>query len=1091
MATLSPITRPLDIAVTLGLSPQLIATTEPSYSLPFPHPSSFSFPSFSTYKSDDIDRPDDPCDGDFSLYHHTSTHHLLPLSPTSSSSLSPPHSLSSSASVASASSASSSTPPPCSACSSCCPQARRLALLVPALKQKVIHTASLMSLYQSTKAQVTQLESRLRASETAREEVGRAHSQCTSREGSWKEEVEMREVRLRAQDSHISQLKASYSKVLAEKEERGGRERSIKELQREVDQLLRKTERLREGHERMEAQQRKDREEEAVRRSTVADESIDWLTDDSPPHAPTPIIIELSPASPSSSSLPLPPSPERLSLPADSKPSSAAVGGSSSDFDVSRTMALATAAMNSLKAQLQQKTAVIQQLRAEKREWTRQQKKAGLPAVTSKDEKSISPTKRRKGSRGQVMSETPLDEFDDIAAEVERALQGHEEERGVKGTKEEQREEAGDETVKRDESPRDVIQVVRSEVVLAKLVTEPTVSAPAEVVKRKRGRPRIHPIKEKKEGAKRGRPRKTQPSGATPPTEPPTSSPSTLPPLPRLSSPPLVVEEAPTDSPPSPPTKLANVPVKTVDGMRSLPHAPPAHLLQQLPVLLHAFSSAAPQASTSVPVSTSVELSGVRGGLVGRLCDLLCPCPCSSQPLLVAPRWSSSLLAPAASLPPLIPSPLVDKCRWCSPHAPPSSLSSSLCGSRELLHWNDFIDSLLRYCTSSRAEGASSPQSCIDLLLALSAQMTSRWHELQPGSSQHISGSSLLDQFFSRAVALLLSSPLPTTSVTPSPVLFIVLHLVSRCEQSIPHIRSVLMHSVTSSQLSLPLFERVAALCPSAFAVAPSIPLSPTHHIKALRLITASLLRRLPASPAPSTTDPSTASPYPTLSPLLSSETASLCGTTEPFVFTRLVSELVLHATATPLTSHSHFEAVAVSIQSAFHLLSLFLSFPILYSLLRTTIQPALPRCKSSLHSTVYLLIFPPILQAAVRYLTSDPIPSKEDQTATRQAVSSVLRWAGKVVQGGGDIVVQGAAMNVICRAMGLREDTARLVSVEDRDWAMTLQAEWVRQRTEAEVQLMENTTTDAPNAWLLLPDIRQPVKDSPDRPLAGDTHSA
>ena len=253
MATLSPQPRLLDIATTLGLSPQLTAITDPSsYSLHFSHLSPSSFPSFPAYKTESTATADDDENG-FSLY-QPSPHHLQPLSPASSSSLSPPHSLSSSASVASTLSSSSSTPPPCTTCSTCCAQARRLSLLVPTLKQKVIHTASLVSLYQSTKSQLAQLERRLQETESARAEVQRRHSDCEARERRWTEETEMREVRLRAQDSHITQLKASYSKMIAEKEERGVRERSMRELQRELDTLTRKVDRLREVHERMEAQ---------------------------------------------------------------------------------------------------------------------------------------------------------------------------------------------------------------------------------------------------------------------------------------------------------------------------------------------------------------------------------------------------------------------------------------------------------------------------------------------------------------------------------------------------------------------------------------------------------------------------------------------------------------------------------------------------------------------------------------------------------------------------------------------------------------------------------------------------------------------
>ena len=327
MANLSPLTHPMETPAALAVSPKLPSTVEPSYSLQFPATSP-AFPSFPSYKATDGD--DDSFDTDSFTLDAPTAHHFLPLSPTSSSSLSPPHSLSSLSSMSSVS------PPPCTACSTCCAQARRLSLLVPALKRKVVHTAELVSLYQSTRAQLAEAERRLQDSERTGEEVRLCHDGCDGRLRTLREEAELRDVRLRAQESHIAQLKASYSKLLLEREERGSRERSVKELQRENDLLVQRCERLREQAERLKAEQRK--EEEDRRKARTAEERIEWLIE-SPSHGPNPIIIDVPHLSPSHL---FPPAPSTPSQPT-ATPSNATTGGTdegSTEFDVSQTMAL-------------------------------------------------------------------------------------------------------------------------------------------------------------------------------------------------------------------------------------------------------------------------------------------------------------------------------------------------------------------------------------------------------------------------------------------------------------------------------------------------------------------------------------------------------------------------------------------------------------------------------------------------------------------------------------------------------------------------------------------------------------------------------
>ena len=326
-----------------------------------------------------------------------------------------------------------------------------------------------------------------------------------------------------------------------------------------------------------------------------------------------------------------------LSPPVDTTPSHNAVSiKAADDFDVSRTMALASAAMEALKAQLQKKSALVQQLCAEKREWVRQRKQLNLPAQKSPGDKSTAAVKRRKGSQGQVMEEAAGEEMDDFAAEVEQALQSKAERSGISDVEERRDDEEVASKEKTDRTAgresREVIRVVRPEVVLATVVSAASGEVPAEAVKRKRGRPRIHPIKVKAEGAKRGRPRKAQPSEPLVTLAPPTpqaasiDSPTTLPFVP-------VVPEERADAPPaSSPALKADVSPREVRPWQSPPLPPPPIQLQQLRVLVHAFASAASTEAIAPSPPASAQPTTAQEELVGRMRDLLCPCPCSSRP---------------------------------------------------------------------------------------------------------------------------------------------------------------------------------------------------------------------------------------------------------------------------------------------------------------------------------------------------------------------------------------------------------------------------------------------------------------------------
>ena len=854
----------------------------------------------------------------------------------------------------------------------------RLSLLVPALRKKLVHTASLVSLYQSTRAHLTALEQRLQQSEREKDEARRLLETGEGRVRQLREEAERREVRLRAQESHIQQLKATHAKLSAEKEDREGRERSIREVQREHDGLLRRCEQLKQSTAQLQVKREEEERKVRAARAQKEQEEIEWVVDASDESIP--IIIDLQPSLPT----PAPQSPPHPTPDPPAVAGTADADGSPAKevVDISATLQLVGEAMKKLKADLRAKNAVIRQLRTERKQYRQlhAEVEAGKTKGEDKEgqERDKGRIKRRRLSKGQVMVETTAEELEHFAADVLRAMEGgkaaevkneEEQQSGVDACKEEKKEEEVS------SSRDDVIAVVTADLVVATPVTSanvPVSDAPAvlaQPVKRKRGRPRIHPLKEKKvAGVKRERkPRKTssklpsqsaQLSSATPP---PSASPSV--PTPHAASIP-----SPPATSSAPAQNQSSAEGEAQRPRRSFPHRPLPPLLQHFTTLLHAFCStlgSSPSAQSSPPSAADAEKARE---LTTRMTLLLCPCPCSSTPpsSLLRPAATTAplaLLAPRASLASLaFPHPLTAsaanvQCSWCSSSSPtplPSTSPRSCCYD-DLLHWNDVIDVVTSLLVQPQSTSSLTHSVC-ELLIALDDQLTSKWKEQLSAANpleSSSSSSSLSVQFCSQSCVALLSSPSPSSSSPSFPLLVTVLQLASRCGQ-LSIVRALLVHSMTSSQPSLPWLERVASLCPTAFAVS-SAPLSPTHHIKALRLITASCLLTL----TPACTQPSSSSlpppAYPTLTSLLSTELSSLSSASQHFVLSRFVSELLLHSTVATFQSHGHFIAAASSITAAFHLLFLFLSFPIAYSIVRQHILPSMPRCKTPLHTAIPL----------------------------------------------------------------------------------------------------------------------------------------
>ena len=1111
MATLSPFTQPVPVHPhpPVELSPQLTGASEPTiYSLHYTYPSPLS----PLYKADDDADGSERLDADsFTLYAPTSQHHLVPLSPTSASSLSPIHSLSCGSSVSSLSSPS---PPPCSTCPSCCGQVQRLSLLVPALRKKAVHTASLVSLYQATRAHLTAVEQQLVESKKERDEARRLVEAGESRGRQLREEAERREVRLRAQESHITQLKASHAKLSSEKVERDTREQSAKEAQRELDALQRRGDKLRDSIAQLQLKrEEEERKLKAVRAQKEQDE-VEWLVD--APSEATPIIIDLP-----SAALPTP----SLHHPAAPDPQPAAVGGANAEIaesasgaevvDISTTLRLVGEAMKKLRADLRAKSTVIRQLRAEKKQWRKTHGDADANRAKGEEmdvrEKVV--MKRRKLSRGQVMEAgATVDDIESFAAEVMRAMEAKEPQERMeddhKGAVEQCNEEKQEEVAP--SSSRDVIRVVRADLVMATAVTgcassaSDTTAVLAQPVKRKRGRPRIHPIKLKTAGGpqRRGRPRKNLPKPPSQPSEPA----ATLLPTP-LPSPTLPQHILPDASPPTAGPTPAVDESSAFDAAprpgQSLPHRPLQTPLEQLTTLLHvACSALAPLPSTQCSTPAATDAGQVLD-VVSRCGPLLRPCPCSCS---AAPRSSPTqppattsaapLALPLASLAflafphPRTVSTVDEKCSCCSsPAAPLLTTNSPHSHSEELVHWDDAIDVIISLLTAPQSKRELHHAVC-DLLIGLDQQLTSRWKAQSTTASQSEScgcSSSLLIHFCRRACTALLSSPCPSSSSPHFSLLLTVLRLAGRCEQMTSIVRALLVHSVTSSQPSLPLLERAATLCPAAFAVSPS-PTSPTHHVKALRLITASCLLSLSPASTQLSTSSTTASPsFPSLTSLVFTELLSMSSASQHFVISRFVSELLLHSTVPAFHSQAHLLAAASSITAAFHILFLFLSFPIVYSIVRQHVLPTISRCKAPLHTAILLLILPSAFHSALTFLSSSPTPDKADLASTRHAVTTLLQWTTAVVGSDGDALVRAAACDVLLRVMGgIAQVQGLLLKKAEKDEVWRVQRLWLRSVTVREAEQMEAEGDDTLNGWLLLHSVRREV-----RPMREEGRSA
>ena len=720
--------------------------------------------------------------------------------PSPSTSLSPPYSLASVSS--SSSSVSSRSSSPCLAACSCCSLARRLSALVPALKKKTRHTASLVSLYQSTLASL----------QSTQQQLAKAQQQ----EHAVRDEAECLRVAVAGKDSHIAQLRATVSKLQVDKDERELRDRSVKELQREHDGLVRRCEKLRESLElmqrRKEEREKDEREQQQRKRAAAsAAEEIDWQEEEQSPQQQQPIIIEL-------------PQHEQPQLAAASGSASSPLSGavSGGEFDIGRTMALAEAAMNALREELKKRNAVVKKLMQERKEWRRRKaaeeatpgsvsaspSAPGL-AVQEKDRKRM-----RKGSAGEVSMKQ--EELDDFAADVLQALTAGEKREG-------EEEGAGQQTVETEtESAAQRSAVVMADVQLA-------VEAEQQPEKRKRGRPRIHPLKEKKAATSRDRAKQSavQPSDA-----------------------------APTQSQPSPASSVKPE-LAAVTEQQSAAHHPrlpraSSVATQQLEALLHSFTAELASSASIVTAASSPAAEKRRQAMddvVGRMLALLCSCPCLSQSV---PSLSSAaaslpvLLIPAVASTPAVFS-IAAQCSRCSSPAAFSPLASCCDGSA--LRWDEMVSQLLTHVFSSElTEGQTPTQSAqpwLELLLTLESQLQQRWSQTAAhGDAAALPPSPLLSLACHLATYRLLSSSAASTSA-PQAATALLLLAAQRGGDSTPA-RVLLHHRCFLSLPSLPFAELVASISPQLLTPSPPSQQSSSLHIKTVRLVLASMLASLP-----------------------------------------------------------------------------------------------------------------------------------------------------------------------------------------------------------------------------------------------------
>ena len=1011
--SLSPLSRPLPL---VGLSPNLTPYSPPTQPCNFlAPPRSFSLPPHVLSKEDveqEHDEASDLFDADsasFSLYHSTG-HDDEPtaLSPISAASLSPPSLASSASSVASVSSAS---PPPCSNCS-CCSTARRLSALVAGLKQKTAHTQSLVAVYQQTQQRLQYTDQQLEQLNARYATLAATHQQCELRHKRRREEDERRQVRLQAHESHIVQLKATLSKLQHEKDERVEREKSIKALQRERDALTKQTSAMRAQLAAMHApvvkQQPTQPPVAAVSSSgCVAADDVEWLPDTTSSHPVVPTVMQ---------------------------PQQRPTAASASDedeiamFDVSRTMALAEAAITALKGEVRKRNDIIRQMRVEQRDYRKALKDAGitLPAHTRSNQGAGTRKRRRRDSKPDrekelVTDEMKPEELDAFAADVMSAMAAADEGGGV------------GERVTRQGMGGSLLTADGHEV--AEEEQKDKVDEVEKPVVRKRGRPRIHPIKDKTALVRRAsRPRRVKVESAHESSETPQPSSAAV-------------------------------------------HKASIIALQQATTLLSSllFASAIDEAD-----------------LVQRCLAMVCECLCSSHTL----PSLASLLPPSAPvpfvvtvLPPAFSS--VESCHRCLPKSVAGATACSVsCSTDAVLHWDELSAVALRLLTG----GATTiVERWMAVIQRLDEALLGRRQTQRPSDTTNAAVSLLELVSYQATITLLSQSPLSTADQHTSLTISLLLH-VTRLTKQPAYVFCLLLSSYCSPQPSLSLLENVAQFHPQLLTHSAA---QRTFHIKTMRLIAAAHLSTAASASNPTSAPTSTlGSLYPTLASLLSSELSSLSSASRDFVFGRLQSELILHASVTNFSSLQQYQSLSSSLLASFHILFIHLTFPAAQSMVMSAVLPAIPKAKSPLNSLVLLLTLPSLVTCALHHLVAlsqrRPRPRKEE-SYTRAQLAAVLHHAmesmgasedkhGKATADGG-LLMRAGGCEVLLRALDEVQRRREVKVLKDEEDVRVLRAAvdgWLGRLSEADVrEVCGEVDEKRVSGWELLGRVREQVSNT------------
>ena len=1041
--SLSPLSRPVPM---VGLSPHLTPYSRPSQPYHFLSPQ-HPFPLASHALKTDDDERDEASDlfdcesTAFSLYHSADQDdRQAALSPISAASLSPPSLASSASSVASVSSAS---PPPCSNCS-CCSAARRLSTLVAGLKQKTAHTQSLVAVYQQTQQRLQHADQQLEQLNVRYHALSAAHQQCEVRDRRRREEDERRQVRLQAHESHIVQLKAALGKLQHEKDERTEKERSIKALQREKDGLTKQTAAMRAQVAAWQtAAAKHEPTHPAAAQTSAAADDVEWLPDTTKPQS---VLI--------------------TDTPLEQRPTAATAAVSSESeaavFDVSRTMALAEAAITALKGEVRKRNDIIRQMRLDQRDFRKALKDAGITpqptrasqaAATRKRRRRDSKPDREKEGHGGEMKPEELDAF---AADVMNAMT----------------ETAGDdggvgERVVRNGMGGCLLTVDGQEVVEEQRQEEhkeKSEDATTPVMAKKRGRPRIHPIKEKPTPVRRGS-RKVKTEVANGGSDQPQPSSAVA-----LHTPASPVAASPVTAS----TVVATISAHVTRPPRPFPHKPSAVVLQQATALLTSLLSA----------SATDEAD-----LLDRCLAMVCECPCSSHDLPPL----SSLLPPSAPLPfaaPVLSLTVssVDSCKRCLSSGV-DTVSTVSCNSDDVLHWDELSFVALRL---SGTDSTASVERWVAVLQRLDETLAGRHR--QRTSEIDDASPSFLELMSYRATSVLLpsSQPLSQAELALSLTLTLLLHITRHTNNS-AYVSCLLLSSFCSPQLSLSLLEHVAALHPQLLTHSPA---QRTFHIKTVRLIAAVHLSQPTSQPSASTTALSSlpTSLYPSLVALLSSELSSLSSASRDFVFGRLQNELILHASVTTFSSPQHYQSLSASLLASFHLLFIHLTFPAAQSMVMSAILPAIPKAKSPLNSLVLLLTLPSLVTCALQHLTAlsqrRPRPRKEE-SYTRAQLAAVLRRAmegmepsegkhGKVAADSA-LLLRAGGCEVLLKALDELQERRGVKAVKDDEELRVLKAAvdgWLSGLSEAEAAVVCGAVNEKQaSGWELVVRVKEEVR--------------